>query len=46
MLEGVQLNSQFGVELSIKNTADPASWGTGPVIYDFIHYVESVPSVN
>jgi hypothetical protein len=46
MLESVQLNSQFGIELSIKNTADPASWGTGPVIYDFIHYVDSVPGVN
>jgi hypothetical protein len=46
MLESVQLNSQFGVELSFKNTADPASWGAGPVLYDYIYHIVATPSID
>ena len=46
VLENVQLNSQFGLELTFGNTADPASWGTPPVIYDFIHNVNIIPNIN
>jgi hypothetical protein len=46
LLENVQLNSQFGVELSFANVADPASWGKGPVLYDLIHEIDRVPNIN
>jgi hypothetical protein len=37
ILEGMQLNHHFSIRLSWKNVADPASWGAGPVLYDFIN---------
>ena len=46
ILENMQLNSQFGIELTFENTADPASWGVGPVIYDFIYKISGVPDIN
>ena len=46
ILENMQLNSQFGIELEIANTADPAAWGSGPVIYDFIHNINAIPKVD
>jgi len=46
ILENMQLNSQFGIELTFANTAAIAAWGSGPVLYDFIHNVKNVPSVD
>ena len=46
ILENIQLNSQFGIELTFKNTADPADWGTGPVIYDFVHDITNIPNID
>jgi len=46
MLESIQLNSQFGVELSFKNTAAEPAWGSGPVLYDMIHNIVNVPAIN
>ena len=46
ILENMQLNSHFSVHISIKNLAIPASWGTGPVIYDFIHHINTIPNID
>ena len=46
ILENIQLNSQFGIELVFKNTADPANWGTGPVIYDFVHDITNIQNID
>ena len=46
ILEALQLNHHFSVRLSWTNTAAPASWGTGPVIYDLIHDIATSPNIN
>jgi hypothetical protein len=46
ILENMQLNSQFGIKLTFVNTADPASWGTGPVIYDFVHDITNIQNID
>jgi hypothetical protein len=46
ILEGLQLNHHFSVSLSWKNVANPASWGNGPVLYDFIHDIAMSPGLN
>jgi hypothetical protein len=46
ILENLQLNSQFGIKLTFVNTADPASWGTGPVIYDFVHDITNIQNID
>ena len=46
ILENMQLNHHFSLYLSWENTADPASWNTGPVLYDFIHEILSTPNLD
>lgn len=46
ILESIQLNHHFSLYLSWKNVADPASWGTGPVLYDFIHEIQSSTNLD
>lgn len=47
LLEGIQLNSQFSVELSFKNTtSDPVAWGAGPVIYDYVYEINATPNLD
>jgi hypothetical protein len=47
ILEGLQLNHHFSIKLSWENTSsDPIVWGTGPVLYDFIHDISAVTGVN
>jgi hypothetical protein len=46
ILGNMQLNHHFSVSLEWENTADPASWGTGPIIYDFIHDIGATVKLN
>jgi len=46
MLESIQLNSHFSVEITWSNTADPEAWGSGPILYDIIHEINSSPNLD